>query len=180
MRLRPLLLTGSAVLVAAAGLVASASTAMAQTPPPASPPPAAGGNHDRPMMGGMHGMQGMSPKAMCQDHVARRIGNRAYLKTRLELKPEQMSAWNAFEKAADEASKKDLSRCAALPAEMKTPPSYPERLTLQEDMMKARLESIQAIKPSLQALYAVLTDEQKSLFDRSSGQHHGRMMHRRG
>ena len=38
-----------------------------------------------------------SPKSMCQDMLARRIGNRAYIKARLELKPEQMSAWNAFE-----------------------------------------------------------------------------------
>ena len=188
MRLRPFLLAGSAVLVAAAGF-ASVNTAaafdsgfdgddlfLAQATPPAAQPPAAGGGHDRPMMGGMHGMQAMSPKAMCQEHVARRIGNRAYLKTRLELKPEQMSAWNAFEKAADEASKKDLTRCASLPAEMKNRPTYPERLTLQEDMMKARLESIQAVKPSLQALYAVLTDEQKAVFDRRSGRRHARMM----
>lgn len=174
MRLRPLLVTGYAALVAAAGL-ALASTAMAQATPPASQPPVASGGHDRPM-GGMHGVHAVSPKAMCQDHVARRIGNRAYLKTRLELKPEQMSAWNTFEKAADEASKKDLARCASLPTEMKTPPTYPERLTMQEDMIKARLESIQAVKPSLTALYAVLTDDQKAVFDRSTGQRHARMM----
>ena len=53
-----------------------------------------------------------SPKAACIDMVARRIGDRAYIKARLELKPEQMTAWNAFEKAADEASAKSMARCA--------------------------------------------------------------------
>jgi hypothetical protein len=191
MRLRPFLLAGSAVLVAAAGLASVNNAAafgsgsdddvlFAQATPPAAPPPAAGGGSaqpgDRPM-DRMHHMHSYSPKAMCQEHVARRIGNRAYLKSRLELKPEQMPAWNAFEKAANEASTKDLTRCASLPAEAGTPPTYPERLALQEDMMKARLESIQAVKPSLEALYAALTPEQKAVLDRPTRRRHASMMH---
>ena len=80
-----------------------------------------------------------SPKAACIDMVARRIGDRAYVKARLELKPEQMTAWTAFEKAADEASAKSMARCQTLPAEMKERPGYVERLTMEEDMMKARI-----------------------------------------
>ena len=59
---------------------------------------------------------------MCLDRIARRVGNRAYLKARLDLKPEQMTAWNAFAKAADDADVKDKARCNALPAEMKERP----------------------------------------------------------
>ena len=69
-------------------------------------------------------------------------------------------------KAADEASAKDKARCATLPAEVKTPPTYMERMTMREDMMKARLAALEAVKPSLQALYAALTPEQKAIFDK--------------
>ena len=163
---------------------------LAQASPPAAPPtvtpPAAGGPAPQtgpmgPGMGG-HGMMGhgpmgqgpmsgmampaFSPKDMCTEQVARRIGNRAYLKARLDLKPEQMTLWNNFEKAADEASAKDKARCASLPAEIKTPPSYMERMTMREEMMKARLAALEAVKPSLQALYTALTPEQKAIFDK--------------
>ena len=46
-------------------------------------------------------------------------------------------------------------------------------------MMKTRLESLEAVKPSLMALYAKLTPEQKAILDRPKmmgghGHHHGR------
>ncbi len=107
-----------------------------------------------------------SPKAACIDMVARRIGDRAYVKAKLELKPEQMTAWNAFEKAADEASAKSMARCQTLPTEMKERPGYLERLTMEEDLMKARIATIEAVKPSLTALVGVLTADQKAVLDR--------------
>lgn len=107
-----------------------------------------------------------SPRSMCLDMAARRIGDRAYLKARLELKPDQMATWTAFEKAADEASAKSMARCQTLPAELKERPTYLERLTMEEDAMKARIATIEAVKPSLTALVAVLTPEQKALLDR--------------
>ena len=132
--------------------------AQAAPPPPPTPP---------------HAGRAISPKAMCLDMTARRIGDRAYLKARLELKPEQMAAWTAFEKAADEASARESARCATLPAEMKDMPNVVDRMTMREDMMKARLASMQSVKPALQALYAVLTPEQKTIIDRPM---HGPMM----
>jgi len=119
-----------------------------------------------------------SPKAMCQNMVARGIGKRAYLKARLDLKPEQMSAWNAYEKAADDVSAKDKARCAALPQERPTTMSYLDRQNLREEFMKSRLEAIQATKPALQALYASLTPEQKEVLDSPRGTRMGRMHHR--
>ncbi len=116
-----------------------------------------------------------SPKDMCQDQVARRIGNRAYLKARLELKPDQMTAWNAFEKAADEASTKSSARCATLPAEMKERPNVVDRLSMEESAMKARVATIEAVKPTLTALYAVLSPEQKAVLDRPRSPMMGRM-----
>lgn len=130
---------------------------IAQAPPPA----AASG-------------RSFSPKDMCLDQVARRIGNRAYLKVRLELKPDQTTAWNAFEKASDEASTRANARCATLPAEMKERPNIVDRLSMEESAMKARVAAIEAVKPTLTALYAVLSPEQKAILDQPRGMMAGR------
>jgi hypothetical protein len=145
---------------------------VAQVAPPAAQPPAAGGGADR----RAERMPSFSPKAMCEEHIARRIGNRAYLKERLDLKGDQISAWDTFQKAADEASAKEKAKCAGLPTEMKTPPSFADRFTRREEMMKSRLESLEAVKPSLMALYDKLTPEQKAILDRPmmGGHRHGR------
>lgn len=145
---------------------------LAQATPPAPAQAAPRGERAR---GAEKAERSFSPRSMCLDMAARRIGDRAYLKARLELKPDQMTAWNAFEKAADEASTKTMARCQSLPTEMKERPTYLERLTMQEDAMKARVATIEAVKPSLTALVAVLTPEQKTLLDRPRAGfgHHG-------
>src|SRR5438045_2865907 len=131
MSIRPVYFAVPTALVAALGFAwLTSATAFdggfeggprfAQATPPAAQPPAAGGGADR----RAEPMRSFSPKAMCEEHIARRIGNRAYLKSRLDLKPEQVSAWSTFEKAADEASAKEKARCASLPTEVKTPPNF--------------------------------------------------------
>ncbi len=171
-------------LVAAAGLAwmspASALDSglddpleLAQATPPAPPPPAAGAERrDR--------AAAFNPKSMCLNQIARRAGNRTYIKVRLELKPEQMTAWNAFAKASDDADVKDTARCNALPTEMKERPNYVDRLTMEETVMKARVERIEAVKPTLLAMYNTLSPEQKAVLDRPrpmggamGGHHHG-------
>jgi len=180
MRIRPVLLAFPAAVAAVAGLACLTSALasnggfgvpqIAQATPPAAQPPAAGGGPanvgpDRPAF---------SPKRFCEDRIARRIGMRAYLKAKLDLKPEQMSAWDAFQKAADAASAKEKASCAALPAEQKEPPSFAERMNQREQRMKSRLESFEAVKPTLLALYDKLTPEQKAAFDRPMmGRRHG-------
>jgi hypothetical protein len=178
MRARPFFLAVPTALVAAAGFAWLTSAAasdggfdrapqVAQAAPPTASPPAVGGGPERMM-------RGFSLKAFCEDRIARRIGNRAYLKAKLDLKPDQMPAWDAFQKAADDASAREKAKCASLPTELKTPPSFPDRLTRQEEMMKSRLESIQAVKPTLTALYDKLSPEQKAMFDRATmGPRHG-------
>jgi hypothetical protein len=142
---------------------------LAQATPPAPPPPPQAAPRGERAHGAERGERAerkFSPKSMCLDMAARRIGDRAYLKARLELRPDQMAAWNTFEKAADEASAKSMARCQTLPTEMKERPTYLERLTMEEDVMKARIATIEAVKPSLTALVAVMTPEQKALLDR--------------
>jgi hypothetical protein len=185
MRVRPVFLAFPAALAAVAGLACLTSALasnggfdgvpqIAQATPPAASPPAAGGGPDqvRPAF---------SPKAFCEERIARRIGARAYLKAKLDLKPEQMSAWDAFQKAADEASTKEKARCASLPNEVKDPPSLADRMTRREQMMKSRLESLEMVKPTLLALYDKLSPEQKVVFDRPmmGHRHDGPGRHRR-
>lgn len=172
MSFRPLLLAAPPVLMAAlmAGLVlatpASAAVGsvldddlleLAQATPPA--PPAAGTDRrDR--------MANFNPQAFCLDRVARRAGNRTYLKIKLDLKADQVAAWDAFAKASDAADVKDTARCNALPSDMKERPNYVDRLGMEETYMKARVERIEAVKPSLTALYNTLSPEQKAVLDR--------------
>ena len=175
MSFRPLLLALPLAFVTVAGLaLASPASALdsaaddpfelaqatPSTPPP--PPPGAGPERrgDRPVV---------NPKAFCLDQIARRASNRTYIKIRMELKPEQMTTWNAFAKASDDADVKDMARCNALPSEMKERPSYIERLTLEEGAMKARVARIDAVKPSLVAFYDTLSPEQKAVLDRPRG-----------
>lgn len=179
------LLALSTALVTAAGLALASMPAsaadggsddlleLAQSTPPTNPPPGTAGRDHR-----EH--RAMNPKAFCLDKVARRVGNRAYIKLRLDLKADQMTAWNAFAKASDDADVKDVARCSALPTEMKERPSYVERLTMEETVMKARIERIDAVKPSLQVLYETLSPEQKAVLDSPrpmggrGGMHHHR------
>lgn len=177
---RPLLLATPVVLMAGLVLAMPASAAvgglldddlleLAQATPPA--PPAAGPERrDRPAF---------NPKASCLDLVARRAGNRTYLKIKLDLKAEQIAAWDAFAKASDAADVKDTARCNALPSEMKERPNYVERLGMEEAYMKARVERIEAVKPSLTALYNTLSPEQKASLDRPRPMG-GMMGHHRG
>lgn len=179
---RPLLLIAPAALAAGLLLAMPASALdagpddlleLAQATPPAPPGPGAGmDRRDR--------MAAFNPKALCLDQVARRAGNRTYLKVRLDLKADQAAAWDAFAKASDAADVKDTARCNALPAEMKERPGYVDRLTMEENAMKARVERIEAVKPTLVAFYNVLSPEQKAVLDRPrpmggmmGGHHHG-------
>jgi hypothetical protein len=174
MRMRAVFLAGPAALVAVAGLsfaisanamtgdagqISDADTLIAQAAPTPPPPPNA-----RP--GERHERRAFSPRAMCDEQVARRAGFRAYIKVRLNLKPEQMTAWSAFEKAADDVTAKEIARCAALPAEVKTPPTFIDRMSMREEAMKTRLAAMEAVKPSMLALYNTLTPEQKVVLDR--------------
>ena len=152
---------------------------VAQAAPPAAPPPAAGGGAapkaDRPVR------PAFNPRNMCMERTAQKVGMRAYLKTRLDLKPEQTTAWNAYEKAADDVTAKDKVRCASLPTEMKEQPKFADRMNMRETRMKSRYDSFEAVKPSLMALYAALTPEQQALFDRPMGDgHRGPHRHGRG
>ena len=182
MSFRPLLLAAPAALMAGLMLATPASAAvgsvldddlleLAQATTPPAPPAAGTDRRDR--------MANFNPKAFCLDRVARRAGNRTYLKIKLDLKADQVAAWDTFAKASDAADVKDTARCNALPSEMKERPNYVDRLGMEEAYMKARVERIEAVKPSLVALYNTLSPEQKASLDRPRPMG-GMMGHHRG
>jgi hypothetical protein len=155
---------GLAWLTSAAAINTDAASPAAEvaqaTPPAAGPPPAAGGTDQT------RQRRPFSPRAACIGHVARDVGHRAALKVRLELNADQMAKWQAYDRAADGVTTKELARCASLPTEMKERPQFTERLNRREEMAKNRLTAIEAVKPSLLALYDSLSPEQKTVFDR--------------
>lgn len=172
MSFRPLFLAVPVILAAGLGFTSPSwsldrsvdgdplELAQATPPAPPPPPPPAAGPERR------ERAAAFNPKGICLDQIARRAGNRTYLKVRLDLKPEQMTAWNAFAKASDDADVKDMARCNALPTDMKERPNYVDRLTMEETVMKARIERIEAVKPTLLAVYNTLSPEQKAVLDR--------------
>ena len=192
MRVRPVFLAFPAAIAAVAGLACLTSALASNggfegmpqiaqaTPPAASPPAAGGGPATGPATTGP-ARPAFSPRTFCEERIARRIGQRAYLKAKLDLKADQASAWDAFQKAADAQSAKDKAKCAALPTEMKEPPTFADRMTRREEWMKSRLESMEAVKPTLLALYDKLSPEQKAVFDRPmmGHRHDGPGRHRR-
>ena len=166
--------------IAAAGSLAWLTSAVAfdggiaGTPQVAQAAPPAAPKADRPAR------PAFNPRNMCMERTAHKVGMRAYLKTRLDLKPEQTTAWNAYEKAADDVTAKDKARCASLPTEMTEQPKFADRMNMRETRMKSRYDSFEAVKPSLMALYAALTPEQQALFDRPMGDDGHRGPHRHG
>ena len=92
MLFRPVFWALPTAIVAAVGLAGLTSATaidggldappIAQAAPPPAAPPAAGEGTDR-----VRPQRTFSPQTMCKERVAHRIGYRAYLKARLELKP---------------------------------------------------------------------------------------------
>jgi hypothetical protein len=173
MKLRPLLFFVVAAIVTATGFSwltsANASHPNADIPlettpypPPANVPLAS----DDDLEWGQP-VRTIHPKASCEERVAYRIGHRADLRDKLELRAEQTAFWDAFEKASEEANAKDRARCAALPEEREIRPDFTERVKMQKYVMKARLSYLEIVEPSMLALYAELTPEQKATFARS-------------
>ena len=105
----------------------------------------------------------------CADRYARRVGEVAYLETRLALTDSQRPAFEAWKSIVLSNAKGGADACANHPGEMNGPPSILDREQHEERMLKARVEFLDAELPALTALYQTLTPEQKSVFDHGHG-----------
>jgi hypothetical protein len=158
-----------------ASLALCASAAMAQDAPQAPPAPTAA------HMG--HGPWHMNKEdmakhhaQMCSDRYAQAVGRLAYLETRLALTDRQKPLFDRWKRVRLSSVKAHADECATMmPHEMDV--SIIDRMKLHEKKLKARLADLQAEMPSLEALAASLSDEQKHDIDRAHEMFGGHEMH---
>ena len=162
-----------------ASLALSASAALAQDAPPA--PPAAQtmeSAHD-PMRGPMHANKeefAEHPAQKCSDIAPRAIGKLAYLEAKLALTDKQKPLFDRWKRVKLESVKAHANECATkTPREMDA--SIIDRLKMHEKMLKSRLADLQAEMPSIAALVASLSDEQKHALERTHEMFGGHGMH---
>ena len=158
-----------------ASLALCASAAMAQDAPAAPPAPVA--KH----MG--HGAWHMNKEdmaehhaQMCSDRYARTVGTLAYLETKLALTDKQKPLFDRWQRVKLSAARAHSDECGTMmPRDMDA--SIIDRMKMHEKKMKARLADLQAELPSLEALVASLTDEQKHALERTHEMFGGHGMH---
>lgn len=109
------------------------------------------------------GHEGMGPGMMMCGMGTHIEGKLAYLKAELKITDAQMPLWNAFADAYRSNGQKRAQHCAAMKEHggaMMTSDIL-DKLNMMEQHMTMHLESVRAIKATLQPLYAALSDEQK-------------------
>jgi hypothetical protein len=112
------------------------------------------------MMGGMQGMM-MGSGPMME-------GGLAYQKAELGITEDQTAAWNNYVAAVKARGTAMQGMHSDMMQAMQTG-SAMARMDAHIKSMEAMVESLKALKPATEALYAVLTDEQKKKADQLLG-----------
>lgn len=133
--------------------------------------PAMGQWEETPMVG-RHGAGGMSGPMMGLgiDMILDRVDGRlAYLRTELKISEGQVSAWDEFAATVRNTAESHNAMMRSMMEEYASgeflKKTLPDRLTLQETHMEARLGQVRAVHASVNKLYAVLSDDQKETAD---------------
>ena len=92
-------------------------------------------------------------------------GRLAFIRTELKITEAQTPAWNQLAEAIRTAAKNQNERMKAILSRQERAKTLPERLDAHEQLLSARLDETRQIKGSLNALYAVLSQEQKEEAD---------------
>jgi len=121
-----------------------------------------------PMMGGMMG------HGMTMHSVPMMEARLAYIKADLEITDAQASAWDAYADAV-RARHTTMESVHADMMKAKESGSALERMDARTKAMESMVDSLKALKPATEALYAVLTDEQKKKADQLLGGRCGMM-----
>jgi hypothetical protein len=130
-----------------------------------------------PMMGGMGqgmmmgwGMQGMMNPAMMGMMMGGPAvqGRLAYVKAELGITDAQTAAWDGYASAVNARVTSMQGMHAQMMQAMQTG-SAMARMDAHIKAMESMVESLKALKPATEALYAVLTDEQKKQADQLLG-----------
>jgi hypothetical protein len=92
-------------------------------------------------------------------------GRLAFIRAELKINEAQAPAWNALADAVRTAAKRHNDRMKTLFTGEAKARTLPERLDAQEQFLSVRVDEIKQIKGALNALYAVLSEEQKKEAD---------------
>ena len=151
----------------AVALLCLSSAAAAQPTPPA----------DKPMPDKAEMQRHMAE--MCQDRKAHAAGELTYLETKLALSDKQRPLFERWKKI--KLAEANAAECA-VPPPPDGEPSLVDQLKQEEKFLHARLDSLKAELPALDAFYASLSDAQKKAFRPAPppGAHRGGPMMGRG
>jgi hypothetical protein len=154
-------------LLASAMLLASAALASAQTPPQPPGPPAAGWGH--------HGVQQHGPQDWQAERAKMEERRLAELHTKLNLKPSQEPAWQAFVTGLQAArpTPKPHEKPDWEQMKMETTPERLDHMLSRTDDMRAHLAQLDQV---VKTFYAGLSKDQQTIFDdnfKGLGPHHG-------
>ena len=119
------------------------------------------------MMGpGMHGMmgQGMMGPGMMMGYGPMMEGRLAYIKAELGITDAQTEAWNDYVSAVKARATTMQGMHTTMMQTMQSG-SAVERMEAHTQAMQSMVESMKALKPATEALYKVLSDEQKKKAD---------------
>jgi flagellar capping protein FliD len=116
---------------------------------------------------GMHrwAMMRRPPQERCQVRLAHRAAMVAYTVTRLDLTTAQRPLWEKVNSAIQAGTEKQQQLCDALKDVKPEEQTMLDRVSRQEQVLSARLQTLQQAQPALQQFYQSLTAEQKDIFD---------------
>ena len=108
---------------------------------------------------------GYGPDAM----LDRIDGRLAYMKTELKITDAQTAAWDELAKVIHDTAETHNALMREMKKDVRSGDFFeiplPERLTVQQTHMEARLEQIKSVKAAVDKLYALLDDDQKKTAD---------------
>jgi hypothetical protein len=110
-------------------------------------------------------MMGYGPDAM----LDRIDGRLAYMKTELKITDAQATAWDELAKVIRDTTETHNALMREMMKDLRSgeflKKPLPERLTVQQTHMEARLEQIKAVRAAVDKFYALLDDDQKKTAD---------------
>jgi len=112
-------------------------------------------------------------KSMCGEHFAHESARLAYLQARLELTEQQAPAFRKWAEAESQTAGLERDACLAVPPKSGEAPSILDREARMASHLRILLQGLDTARPALQALYDVLTPEQRAILDHPHGDHPG-------
>ncbi len=115
-------------------------------------------------------------KKMCTERYARKVARLAYLEAKLDLTEQQRAAWDKWRQTRLNAATQERSACLENSSQPEGRPTAVEREARLEKRLSLKLQGLQASRPALEALYDVLTPDQRAVLDHPhhGWRHHGR------